>query len=77
MDAVRDRVFDLLDEQLIEAERYRFGVVHFAAEEWMRQIVEDLNRRYEPVEIICGAATAAIGVHVGPGAWALAYQIED
>ena len=23
------------------------------------------------------AATAALGVHVGPGAWALAYQIED
>ena len=77
MDAVRDRVFDLLDERLIEAERYRFGVVHFAAEEWMHQVVEELERRYEPLEILSGPPTAAIGVHVGPGAWALAYQIED
>ena len=77
MDAVRDRVFDLLDERLIEAERYRFGVVHFAAEDWMHHVVEQLERRYEPLEILCGPPTAAIGVHVGPGAWALAYQIED
>jgi DegV family protein with EDD domain len=77
MDAVRDRVFDLLDERLIEAERYRFGVVHFAAEEWMHHLVEELGRRYEPVEILSGPPTAAIGVHTGPGAWALAYQIED
>jgi DegV family protein with EDD domain len=77
MDAVRDRVFDLLDERLIEAERYRFGVVHFAAEEWMHHIVDELNRRYEPLEILCGPPSSAIGVHVGPGAWALAYQIED
>ena len=77
MDAVRDRVFDLLDERLIEAERYRFGVVHFAAEEWMNHIVDELGRRYEPLEILSGPPTAAIGVHTGPGAWALAYQIED
>ena len=77
MDAVRDRVFDMLDERLIEAERYRFGVVHFAAEDWMHHVVAQLERRYEPLEILCGPPTAAIGVHVGPGAWALAYQIED
>ena len=77
MDAVRDRVFNLLDERLIEAKRYRFGVSHFAAEEWVQHIVEEIGRRYEPLEILCGPATAALGVHLGPGAWGLAYQIED
>ena len=77
MDAVRDRVFDLLDERLIEAKRYRFGVSHFAAEEWVQHTVEEIERRYDPVEILCGAATAALGVHLGPGAWGIAYQIED
>ena len=77
MDAVRDRVFDLLDERLIEAKRYRFGVSHFAAEEWVQYTVEEIERRYDPVEILCGSATAALGVHLGPGAWGIAYQIED
>jgi fatty acid-binding protein DegV len=43
----------------------------------MHHIVDELNRRYEPLEILCGPPSSAIGVHVGPGAWALAYQIED
>lgn len=77
MDAVRDRVFDMLDERLIEAKRYRFGISHFAAEEWVLHMVEEIEQRYEPLEILCGAATAALGVHLGPGAWGLAYQIED
>lgn len=76
-DAVLARVFELLDERLVEASRYRFGVVHFAAEEMARHIVEELRARYDAREILSGPATAALGVHVGPGAWALAYQIED
>ena len=77
MEAVLDKVFDLLDERLIDAVRYRFGVAHFAADDWMRHVVEELERRYDPVQVFSGPATAALGVHVGPGAWALAYQIED
>ncbi len=76
-EAVLDRVFELLDERLVAASRYRFGVVHFAAEEMARHIVEELRVRYDALEILSGPATAALGVHVGPGAWALAYQIED
>lgn len=77
MDAVLEKVFDLLDERLVSAVRYRFGVAHFAAEGWMHHVVEELERRYEPLEILSGPATAALGVHTGPGAWCLAYQIED
>jgi uncharacterized protein len=76
-EAVLPRVFELLDERLVEARRYRFGVVHFAAEEMARHIVRELRERYDPREILSGPATAALGVHVGPGAWAVAYQIED
>lgn len=76
-EAVLPRVFELLDERLVEARRYRFGVVHFAAEEMARHIVHELRERYDALEILSGPATAALGVHVGPGAWALAYQIED
>ena len=44
--AVRDRVFDLLGTRLIEAVRYRFGVAHFAAEDWMREVEELGNEDY-------------------------------
>jgi DegV family protein with EDD domain len=76
-EAVLHKLFDLLDERLIDAVRYRFGVVHFAAEDWMHHVVGELKQRYDPLEVLSGPATAALGVHVGPGAWALAYQIED
>jgi DegV family protein with EDD domain len=76
-EAAIPRVLELLDERLVEAHRYRFGVVHFAAAETARLLVAELRRRYDPVEILSGPATAALGVHVGPGAWAIAYQIED
>ena len=60
MEAVLDKVFDLLDERLIDAVRYRFGVAHFAAEGWMNHVVEELRRRYDPHEILSGPATAAL-----------------
>jgi hypothetical protein len=43
----------------------------------MHHVVGELKQRYDPLEVLSGPATAALGVHVGPGAWALAYQIED
>ncbi|MDT8435972.1 MAG: DegV family protein [Gemmatimonadota bacterium] len=76
-EAVLERVLGLLDERLLEARRYRLGVAHFAAAEMADRIVRELETRYDPVEILAGPATAVLGVHVGPGAWAVAYQIED
>lgn len=75
--AVMERVLDLLSEALAGASRYRLGVVHFAAEEAAAQLIEEMKRRFSPVEILSGPTTAALAVHTGPGAWAVAYQIED
>lgn len=76
-EAVVEAVFDLLDERLKGARQIRFGVAHFGAEAVAEQIAEMLRTRYAPREVLVGPASASLGVHTGPGTWALAYQIED
>ncbi|TDJ47012.1 MAG: DegV family EDD domain-containing protein [Gemmatimonadetes bacterium] len=76
-EAVVEAVLDLLDERLKDARQIRFGVAHFGAEAVAEKIAEMLRTRYAPKELLVGPASASLGVHTGPGTWALAYQIED
>lgn len=76
-DAAVDRVLDMVDERIAGARRYRFGVVHFGAPETADEIARRLRSRYAAKDVLVGPAAAALGVHTGPGTWALAYQIED
>ncbi len=57
--------------------RYRLGVVHFDAAKMAAKVEKRLRRRYTPVEIMVSPVTAALAVHLGPGAWGVMYQIED
>lgn len=76
-DVVVDTVFEMLDDRLRDAREYRFGVAHVDAEETAAEVARRLESRYEGKEVLVGPASAALGVHTGPGTWALAYQIED
>jgi DegV family protein with EDD domain len=76
-EAVVDAVFELLDKRLDGAAEIRFGVAHFGAEAIAEDIARRLEDRYSPREVLVGPASASLGVHTGPGTWALAYQIED
>lgn len=76
-EAVGEAVLKLLDERLEGARQIRFGVAHFGSEEVAHRIAELLQTRYAPREVLVGPASASLGVHTGPGTWALAYQIED
>lgn len=76
-DELIDRVFEMLDERLIEAHEYRFGVAHVGAEETAAEVARRLEAEYLAKDVLVGPASAALGVHTGPGTWALAYQIED
>ncbi|MEN8143852.1 MAG: DegV family protein [Gemmatimonadota bacterium] len=75
--ALLPRVIALLDEALKGATRYRLGVVHFNAAKMAAKVEKRLRRRYTPVEIMISPVTAALAVHLGPGAWGVMYQIED
>lgn len=76
-EAVVERVLELLAQRLEGAREYRLGVVHFGAPETAEDIARRLRSRYAAKEVLVGPAAAALGVHTGPGTWALAYQIED
>jgi hypothetical protein len=53
------------------------GVVHAGAKETAASLQTALVARYTPRYCIVEDVTSAIGVHVGPGAWGIFYQIED
>ncbi|MFW6088929.1 MAG: DegV family protein, partial [Gemmatimonadota bacterium] len=76
-EAVVERVLALVDERVERAREVRFGVAHFGAPGTAEKIARLLRSRYPQREVLVGPAAAALGVHTGPGAWALAYQIED
>jgi DegV family protein with EDD domain len=77
-EAVRQAILDELDRRLTPRPvRLRLGVVHADAAELAEDIRREVERRFQPYECLVGHVTAAIGVHSGPGAWAVFYQIED
>lgn len=60
-----------------DARRVRFGVIHVAAPEIAEQLRSELARRYEGAEILVAPITPVIATHLGPGAWGIAYTVED
>lgn len=77
-DAVIPRVLALLTERLVPRPgRVRFGVAHASAPEAAERVRNALLAAFEPRDVLVGPATGVLGTHVGEGAWAVAWQIED
>jgi hypothetical protein len=55
----------------------RFGVVHTGALEAAERVRTALVAAYQPRDCFLTLATGVLGTHVGPGAWAIFYQVED
>jgi len=76
--AVLPRVLELLDDALPPRyQRLRMGVAHADCERAAHDIREVLAKRYHPVDVVVGPVTAVIGVHAGPDAWGVFWQVED
>ncbi|KPJ92239.1 MAG: hypothetical protein AMS18_07790 [Gemmatimonas sp. SG8_17] len=72
------RVLRHLDRRLTpRPAALRLGIAHAGADDIAERLRADLVARYDPRTCIVSPVTAAIGVHVGPGAWGIFYQIED
>jgi DAK2 domain fusion protein YloV len=77
-DNVVPRVLALLDQRLTPRPReVRFGVAHAEAPEMAERVRTALVAAYRPRDCFVTVATGVLATHVGPGAWAIFYQIED
>jgi hypothetical protein len=72
------RILSLLDERLTPRPKtVRFGIVHAEAPEPAERLRRALIAAYQPRDCFVTLATGVLGVHVGFGAWAVFYQVED
>lgn len=77
-EAVFRRLLALLERRLTPRPRVvRFGVAHADAPEVAERVRSALVAAYQPRDCFVSLATGVLGTHVGPGAWAIFYQVED
>ena len=77
-DQVVPRVLSLLEKRLTPRPTVvRFGVAHAEAPEVAERVRNALVAAYQPRECFVAPATGVLGTHVGPGAWAIFYQVES
>jgi DegV family protein with EDD domain len=77
-DQVVPRVLALLDRHLTPRPKViRFGVAHAEAPEMAERVRNALVAAYQPRDCFVTLATGVLATHVGPGAWAVFYQVED
>lgn len=72
------RMLELIDRELTPRPKVvRFGIAHADAPEVAERVRSALLAAYRPKDVFVSLATGVIGTHVGPGAWAVFYQVED
>jgi DegV family protein with EDD domain len=72
------RVLAVLEQRLTpRPASVRFGVVHTGAAETAERVRTALVAAYRPKDCFVSLATGVLGTHVGAGAWAIFYQVED
>lgn len=77
-DALIPRVLRHLDRRLTPRPHIlRIGIAHADAPAVAERLRLDIEARFTPDECLVSEVTAVLGVHAGPGAWAIFYQIED
>ena len=77
-DQVVPRVLALLDRRLMPRPKViRFGVAHAEAPDMAERVRNALVAAYQPRDCFVTLATGVLATHVGPGAWAVFYQVED
>jgi hypothetical protein len=77
-DALLPRVLRHLDRRLSPRPReLRVGIVHAHAPDVAARLKDDIQARFAPKDCLVSDVTAALGVHAGPGAWGIFYQVED
>jgi len=76
--AVLPRMLDLLGDALPAARpRLRVGIVHADCPDVAERVRHAVVERFAPDDVIVTTVTPVIAAHAGPGAWGIAWQVED
>lgn len=70
------RLLDLLEDRIDGRSNLRLAVLHAAAEQQARDLLEIAANRFNPVETIFSEVSPVVGAHVGPGTLGLCYSVE-
>ncbi|GMR09728.1 MAG: DegV family protein [Anaerolineae bacterium] len=71
------RLLDLLEERIDGRPNLRLAVLHAAAEERARNLLEVAANRFNPIETVFSDLSPVVGTHVGPGTLGLCYSVES
>jgi DegV family protein with EDD domain len=77
-EALVSRMLALVDKNLTPRPKVvRFGVAHVEAPDVAERIRSALIAAFAPRDCFVSLATGVLGTHVGPGAFAICWQVED
>jgi len=65
---------DLIDEGIAGRTPVRISVFHAGVQDQAVELLDRVNKRFNPVESILSTVSPAIGSHVGPGTISIAYM---
>jgi DegV family protein with EDD domain len=68
-----DTLFQLLDQELAGKAEIHMAVLHVAAPEEAAQLAEQVEHRFQPVEMIRSECGPVVGTHAGPGTLGVVY----
>ncbi|MGD8397894.1 MAG: DegV family protein [Anaerolineae bacterium] len=73
-----DRIYRILDEALQDAGDggVHMSVLHVAAPDEAAELAQQLQARFEPVELIPTECGPVVGTHAGPGTVGVAYYVD-
>ena len=71
------RLLDILEERIDGRPNLRLAVVHAAAEQQARELLEVAANRLNPMETVFSEVSPVVGAHVGPGTLGLCYSVES
>jgi len=60
-----------------QVDMIRFGISHVGCPEIVEELTTALRAEYGDVEILSAPATPVLATHLGIGAWAVAFMVED
>jgi DegV family protein with EDD domain len=71
-----ERVFGQVEAELPEGSRAHMAVLHIAVPEEAARLADELEQRFQPLEMIRTECGPVIGVHAGPGTAGVAFYCD-